>query len=115
EPNVMKWLQVTLNVSQAKLKHCETSLEALGALAVTIENAGHTPIFELPDTPSPLWNDNQVTGLFTADANPEELSKALARKLKIGSRQIKIQPLADEPWERSWMARYHPIQISENI
>lgn len=110
-----QWLQIILEVSKEKLAHSEQTLETLGALAVTIESGENALIFELPDAPPPMWDQAKITGLFDAKQDPHRLAAKIQAQLKLTAEQIQMEFLADEPWERSWMDRFKPIQISGQV
>ena len=69
------------------------------------------PLFELAPGNMPRWSQIRLTGLF---ADEIALLAALAQ-LPEPLPAYQISTLADEPWERSWMARFQPIRCGERL
>jgi hypothetical protein len=60
----MPWLQITLATDQEHATLLEAALENIGALAVTLGDAGDEPQLEPPPGATPLWGQVLVTALF---------------------------------------------------
>jgi len=112
----MPWLKITFAVEKGQLDFVTERLELAGAQAVTIEDDGDHPLFDLLDGESPVWDNNLATGLFDAeqglDAVMAELTGSFAPD-KLPDYRVKI--LADQDWERCWMDRFQPIQYGRNL
>ena len=67
------WIQVYTEVPKKYAEGLSDALEALGSLAVTLDDAADTPIFEPPVGTTPIWADTRVMGLFEASRDTNEL------------------------------------------
>ena len=112
----MSWLKITFAIEKGQLDFVTERLELAGAQAVTIEDDGDHPLFDLLDGESPVWDNNLATGLFDAeqglDAVMAELTGSFAPdKLP----DYRVESLPDQDWERCWMDRFQPIQYGRNL
>jgi len=112
----LSWLKITFASSKDQLDFISDKLELAGAQAVTIEDAGDNPLFDLLDGELPVWESSQVTGLFNAeqglDAVSADLTKAFA---PAALPQHHVESLPDQDWERCWMDRFQPMQYGDNL
>lgn len=90
------------------------SLTELGALAVTIENAGMSSCYEAAYPQEPDWSEHLQTGLF-----PEHIDRqAIVSEVEslYGKNYLyDISELADQDWERSWLSDFTPVQVGPNL
>lgn len=112
----MPWLQITLLVAPAKADHLSDMLSAVGAEAVTFQDAAADPVFEPAPGTTPLWAQTRVIGLFPADIDTNQLLTQLAAKL--APRPLpayQINPLEDKDWDRAWMEHFQPLHLGGNL
>jgi len=112
------WLEVALHVPGDSVTTVEECLFSAGALAVTVHDANETPAGQvgaiLEPTPgeTPLWDQCRLVGLFAVNSVPENVSTAVqlaaAAKGLSPLPALKFSPLADQVWERTWMADFAP-------
>ena len=74
----MSWLKISFAVKKTELDHVSETLEQAGAQAVTIEDAGDHPVFDLLDGELPVWDSNLLTGLFNAELGVDAVLSQLA-------------------------------------
>lgn len=89
-------------------------LEACGALAVSIEDAGDRPRFDNPSHTTPLWTRNRVSGLFAAEQDPAVLRRRLG-EAGFDPQAFRLETLEDADWSRVWMERYRPLRFGERL
>jgi len=112
----MPWIQTHLTVDKAKAPLIELLLENLGALSITLGDAGDEPMLEPGPGETPLWSATRVTGLFSGDTNPDELRSAINQALQQDiSRHLKVELLDDQDWERSWLDQFQPMQFGSRL
>jgi ribosomal protein L11 methyltransferase len=91
-------------------------MNAAGAQAITIQDAGDSPLFDRLDGEMPVWDTSMVTGLFEADQQAEAV---VSRLEKAFSPQplpnYHIEELPEQDWERSWMERFQPMQYGDGL
>lgn len=112
----MPWIQAHLTVAKDRIPLVELLLEELGALSVTLEDAADEPMLEPPPGATPLWNSTRVSGLFTADTNPDWLRSSISQVL--GSEpdtQLDLELLEDREWERAWLDNFQPIRFGRRL
>lgn len=117
----MPWLELSLTVDAAQQPLVEDTLEALGALSVTLADAdAETPderaIFEPGVGETPLWSRTQVQALFDADADRQALAQAIGHELTgIKPSDIDFHVIEDQDWERVWMDRFQPMRFGRRL
>ena len=112
----MPWIQTHLTVDQSQTPLIELLLENLGALSITLGDAGDEPMLEPAPGETPLWSSTRVTGLFSGDTDPDGLRSAFNQALERDiSRHLVVELLADEDWERSWLQRFQPMRFGKRL
>ena len=111
----MPWLQIRLAITPEQAEQLEDQLLALGAVSVTFMDAEDQPIFEPDLGTTPLWRNTHLLALFEADQDPDSLLSQLRtlRDGKLPAYQHEI--LADQDWERSWMADFKPMRFGRRL
>src|ERR1700757_2619799 len=106
----MSWLELKIALGKLDAERVEEALEEVGALSVTLEDAGDEPIYE-PDADKPsLWSDTRLTALFPAEAHMDSVLTRL--KLGLGVEALppyRIEPLEDRDWARGWVEEFKPM------
>lgn len=112
----MSWLKISFAVKKDQLNFVTERLELAGAQAVTIEDAGEHPLFDLLDGESPVWDNSLATGLFNAERGLDtviaELTGTFAPK---NLPDYRVASLPDQDWERCWMDRFQPMQYGRDL
>ena len=112
----MPWIQTHLTVDKSQAPLIELLLENLGALSITLGDAGDEPMLEPAPGETPLWSATRVTGLFNGDIDPDQLRSAVNQSLERDvSRHLVIEPLQDQDWERSWLERFQPMRFGRRL
>jgi len=112
----MPWLQAHLTTDKTRAPLIELLFENLGALSVTLDDAEDEPLLEPPPGASPLWQRTRVTGLFQGDTDADALRGAIHKTLnqEVG-RDLQLQVLEDQVWERVWLERFHPMRFGSRL
>lgn len=112
----MPWLQAQLTVDKGRAPLIELLFENLGAVAVTMEDAADEPMLEPAPGETPLWQATRITGLFEGDTDADSLRSTINQTLATDvSRQLMLERLADQDWERAWMDLFHPMQFGRRL
>jgi ribosomal protein L11 methyltransferase len=99
-----------------QLDSVSDQLESAGAQAVTIEDAGDHPLFDLLDGEQPVWDSSLITGLFDAERGLDSVLADLANSFAPQALpDYRVEKLADQDWERSWMDRFQPMQYGTSL
>jgi len=113
----MAWLQLTLETESEQADFVSDCLNEVGALAVTLQDAKDTPLFEpKPDT-TPLWPMTIITGLFDANCDLGSLKKELKSTLGNDAlfEKLKIEPLEDQNWVQASLDQFKPLRFGTNL
>ncbi|MFK8017919.1 MAG: 50S ribosomal protein L11 methyltransferase [Gammaproteobacteria bacterium] len=108
----MAWLELTIGLQAQDPEPVETCLEGLGALAVTLTDAGDQPLLEPGVGETPLWQDVTLTALFETDADQTGIDTALRH---VTSAELSWHALEDRQWEREWLTRFKPQQFGARL
>ena len=112
----MPWLQLHLTVDKTRAPLIELLFETLGAMAVTLGDAGDEPMLEPGPGETPLWQATRVTGLFSGDTDADTLRSAINLSLVTDvSRSLTMELIDDQDWERAWLARFAPMRFGERL
>jgi len=112
----MSWLQLSLDLSESQAPLLELVFEGLGALSVTLADAGEQPVLEPAPGEQRIWRQTRVTGLFEGTTDIDrlraDLSLALHRDI---SRNLRIEVLEDRVWERVWLEHFQPMRFGRRL
>jgi ribosomal protein L11 methyltransferase len=107
----MPWLQLHIVTNRADADALEELLLACGAVSVTLTDNEDNPILEPGVGETPLWESIKASALFDVATDRD----AVARTLGLAPQAMQWEDLEDQPWERSWMEHFHPIQCGERL
>ena len=113
----MPYLELSLRCRESEQPRYEHALEDVGALAVTMLDAGaDTPdehaILEPGVGETPLWDDIALSALFPHDADALLLLAALeAFDPALDWSRAGFRRVEDQDWERAWMDQYAPLRF----
>lgn len=108
----MAWTNLTAATDSQALEALESWLWEEGALAVTVEDGGNTPIYEPGPGELPLWGKTLVTGLFAGSQSPQQLSQGLEQA---GFLLVACQAVQDRCWEREWLHNFKPMRFGRRL
>ena len=112
----MSWLQVSIDVAESQAPLLELVLERLGALSVTLADAGDQPLLEPAPGEEKIWQHTRVTGLFEGatdiDRLRADLNLALHRDI---TRNLQIETLEERVWERVWLEHFKPMRFGRHL
>ena len=107
------WLQIEFSLPGDDTPRAETLLDSLGALSVTILDAGDEPLLEPAPGSTPVWEQTTVRALLPLDANPSSLKKQLAAELECSHFHSEI--IKDQDWERAWMDDFKAMRFGKRL
>ncbi len=111
----MGWLLLSLDLEALDPETVERSCQELGALSVTLSDAGDEPVLEpLPGT-TPMWKHIRLSALFAGDSSGDHLRSRLASLLDIDRQRIGIDPLADRNWSEEWRKGFQPLCFGSRL
>jgi len=91
-------------------------MQELGALSISLRDAGDEPIYEpLPDD-NPVWQESVVTATFDAGLDPgqlkQQLTQGLPRHLAVEVRQ---ETLEEQAWDQAYKQHFQPLQYAPDL
>ncbi|MEN8213737.1 MAG: 50S ribosomal protein L11 methyltransferase [Pseudomonadota bacterium] len=113
----MPWLQIHITAGKPAAPFIETLLEGLGALSVTLTDAGDEPQLEPAPGEEKLWSETIITGLFDAATDQRRLTRAVEQAAASERIPLNIRSelLQDQPWERLWMENFKPMYFGRRL
>jgi ribosomal protein L11 methyltransferase len=109
------FLQIHLSLGDLEPERAEDACLALGAVAVTLSDAGDSPILEPAPGATPLWPRVAIAALFDADADADALMAALRQELGQPALAMHSEILEDRAWEREWLKDFHPMRFGRRL
>ncbi|MEA3303015.1 MAG: 50S ribosomal protein L11 methyltransferase, partial [Pseudomonadota bacterium] len=113
----MAWIQIHITAGKHDAPYVETLLEGVGALCVTLTDAGDEPQLEPAPGEEKLWSETIITGLFDAEIDQNRIERAVQKAAESQHIQLKIDTeiLQDQTWERAWMENFHPMRFGQRL
>ena len=112
----MAWQQVEFALAAERTGLAEATLEALGASAVTwSQAAGAQAVLEPAPGQTQLWDQVNASALFADDVDTAAVEAALVEALGERPGALHWQVLADQPWERAWLAHFQPQAFGNGL
>jgi ribosomal protein L11 methyltransferase len=113
---LIHWLQLHLTVDKSQAALIEHLLETLGAVAVSLGDAGDEPMLEPGPGETPLWQATRITGLFDGNTDADALRSRIEQALTahIG-RSLRLERLAERDWERVWLDQFKPMRFGRRL
>jgi ribosomal protein L11 methyltransferase len=103
----MAWEQYVIETAPMELDAIEQVLFDCGAVAVSLEDAGDSPILEPKPGQTPLWPRMRIRALFEAGFEIATVQARLRSILPAGV-VSSIESVADDDWTRAWLAHARP-------
>ena len=108
----MNWKTIAVAATRESIDSLEELLWEQGAVSVTVEDGGDSPLFEPGPAETPLWDTIIATGLFEQDIDPAGVRETLDAA---GFSVLYADELADRVWEREWLERFKPMQFGNRL
>jgi ribosomal protein L11 methyltransferase len=112
----MPWLELSVHTRQREWRWLEPALEELGALSITLLDAGDEPILEPAPGETPLWRELTAIALFDAGTDRRGLVKALQELVyTLEDERLMFAELADADWTRAWKDQFRPMRFGSRL
>lgn len=112
----MAWQQVTVRIDGDRAAAAEQLLGELGAVSVTLRDAGDEAVFQLDRDSTPLWREVIATGLFSDETDTAALIERIRAGLQLSTPDaVTAEALEDRDWERVWMEDFHPVRFGRRL
>ena len=88
----------------------------LGALSISLSDAGDEPIYEPLPGDAPIWRESIVSATFAEDSDPEQLAQLLLARLPAPlSQSVTHSSFNDRDWQQSYRQHFKPLQCAANL
>lgn len=111
----MPFHQLVIDLGRADPGPAEQACLGLGAIAISLTDAGDHPVLEPAPGATPLWPEVRLQALFGQDAEPRVLAAVLTAMLGLSGGAIRIEQLADRQWEREWLKDFRPMRFGRRL
>jgi len=112
----MTWQQLNLTCQSTDLERVEELLEELGALSISLRDAGDEPIYEPLPGASPVWQESIVSATFGEDCDPEQLAQILMARLPPTLAQtVTLDSFQDRDWQQAYRQHFKPLQCAPRL
>ncbi len=106
------YFEVSLLCGKSEIVSLEDFMLSIGACSVTYRDAQDVAILEPAPGKMPLWQDIEITAMFTKDYREAEILKIVESNYT--EKKIKLERLKNQVWERTWLEHFKPMQFGEN-
>ena len=103
--------EILLEVRREAVDAAEAALTELGALAVTLTDAGDHPVLEPAPGETPLWPELVAIGYFAVD-DPTPLLETLKDQ---GYQRAASREVGRRDWVRAWMDDFRPLRFGDRL
>src|SRR5688572_12422125 len=111
----MPYHQLVLELPGRELAGAEEACMRLGAIAVSLADAGDEPLLEPAPGETPLWQAVRLRALYEASVNPTVTAATLAIVLGLPPEAIAVEHLEDRVWEREWLKDFRPMRFGRRL
>ena len=111
----MAWLQIVVQTSGDQVDTVSEAFNSMGALSVTVLDAGDEPLLEPAPGETPLWSSVRLVALFSVDNDVALLRSALQALLPGLSADIQFEILEDQDWSNTWRDSFSAMRFGEHL
>jgi ribosomal protein L11 methyltransferase len=105
------YFEIKIPCHKSEIVSIEDKLMFLGACSVTYRDAEDVAILEPAPGEMPLWQDIEVTGMFTKDYDEQSIQKSIQNQFT--QREIICEKLQNQVWERTWLEHFKPMLFGQ--
>jgi len=111
----MPWLQIKARITDAEAPRMEQLFQSVGAVSVTLLDAEDEAVFQLDPGSTPLWQQTLLCALFEEDADADNIVEIITAGSRLQKTDLLTEKLADQDWERAWMADFKPMRFGTRL
>jgi ribosomal protein L11 methyltransferase len=109
----MAWLQLETNIGDLAPESLEALLEGLGAVAISLKDAGDHPLLEPAPGETPVWPEMILTALFPDDARESHIRAALHGQIQPS--KLEFTQVEDQDWQARFQNQLCPRQFGGRL
>jgi ribosomal protein L11 methyltransferase len=112
----MAWWQFSLNCQASELEQVENLMMGLGAVSISLSDAGDEPIYEPLPGDNPVWQESIVAATFDGANDHEFLYQQLTSELPDHlAHGVRLKTLQDQDWNQAYKQHFHPLQCAPDL
>jgi ribosomal protein L11 methyltransferase len=111
----MPFHQLAIELPGTDLAAAEDVCRRLGAIALSIADAGDEPLLEPALGETPVWQAVRLRALFGLAADPGMIAATLAAVLGLAPSAIALEHVEDRAWEREWLKDFRPTRFGQRL
>ena len=111
----MPFHQLVIEVPGAEVHRAEDACNRLGAIALSLADAGDEPLFEPKPGETPLWQSLRLRAIFGVSIDPKIAAATLEAVLCLPPGAIGIEYVEDRAWEREWLKDFRPMRFGKKL
>ncbi|MCP4471734.1 MAG: 50S ribosomal protein L11 methyltransferase [Gammaproteobacteria bacterium] len=112
----MTWRQLSLSCQASELEQVEDLMLELGALSISLCDAGDEPIYEPLPGDNPVWQESIVTATFSENCDHESLARLLAARLPQHlAATVTGDSFHDQDWIQAYRRHFKPLQVAPDL
>jgi ribosomal protein L11 methyltransferase len=109
----MAWLQLETDLGTREPDSIEILLEELGAVAITLQDAGDHPLLEPALGETPIWPTITLTALFPDDISESSLVSALGDQFSPDN--LRFTHIEDQDWQANFEHDLKPRRFGQRL
>ena len=111
----MPHVELRLELGPEDPERVEAACFAAGALAVTLSDAGDSPVLEPAPGTTPLWQQVALAALFPYGVDRGAVERSLADALAPARLAPDWSEVEDRAWEREWLKDFRPRRHGQRL
>lgn len=112
----MTWWQFSLNCQASELEQVEELMLRLGALSISLSDAGDEPIYEPLPGDNPVWQESIVAATFDGASDHESLYRQLTGELPDHLVSgVRLKTLQEQDWDQAYKQHFKPLQCAPEL
>ena len=111
----MTWLQLSIEVPAEQAEIASEAFAAVGALSVTVLDAGDEPLLEPAPGETPLWSCNRIVALFSAETEMAQVEEYLRNTFPGEPIKCQVEQLEDRDWSNTWRDTFSAMQFGRRL
>ena len=108
------WTVIELTLPRSSVDRVEVLLELAGAAAVTLTDAGDSPLLEPAPGETPVWPEVCIEALFASPIQLEHLGDVLNSALG-ETVALRERTLLAEDWQNAWRQHWQPLTFGGRL
>ena len=109
----MAWLQLETDLGNRDPASLEVLIEELGAVAISLQDAGDHPLLEPAPGETPIWPTVMLTALFPAQTRESTIVAAL--KGQFSPEMLRFARIEDQDWQANFKHELKPRRFGQRL